>query len=178
MADVVTYPAVTPLNQPNNTQYFEPIGRGKSWEAIAAPIKPSVEIAEGTALVWEVSGSTTTGYLIAAVGTNANGQNFYGILNQPVTSSDPDYASTTKTKEVLKPITPFAEAYFAVGSGTLSAADIGKVVQFYTGGFSLAVDTIGAGAVISGVVVPTAQATSTNPARGVCTFSVPVATTA
>lgn len=170
--------AVTPINSPNNNTNFVPIGRGTKWEVKLLPIKASVAMPAGSALCIEVSASNPTGYLTLMGTTNANGTNFAGILDQPIAATDSDYATAGKLKAVEVPITPYAEAEFAVGSGTFASTDIGRVCQFYTDSKSLAVNTNGAGAVITGSIVYSASATSTNPARGICQFNVPFATTA
>ena len=175
----MTTQVVTPLNSPNNNANFVTIGRGeRMWETQQLPIKASVAMVSGTALCVEVSASNPTGYLTAMATTNANGQNFAGILQETIATTDADYATAGKLKFVEVPLTPYAEAEFSVGSGTLGANDVGRIAQFYTDSKSIAVDTNGAGVEITGVIVTSANATTAIPARGICRFSVPRVTTA
>lgn len=139
--------AVTPVNSPNNVRNFYPAD--DKWELKRMPIAASVAMVDGTALRVEVSGSSPTGNLIAAAQTNANGQNFAGILAEPIVSTDSDYATAGKLKGVRVPKTLDAEAFFSVGAGTFTAADVGRVCSVHTDYKSLAVDTNGTGAIIS-----------------------------
>lgn len=127
------------------------------------PIAASAAIAEGTLLAVQVSGSSPTGNLIAAATTNTTGQNIVGILAEPITSSDSDYATAGKLKQVWVPTSQYSQAYFTVGSGTFTAADVGRVCQTAGSGISVAVDTNGLGVVIDGYISST---------RGTCKLSV------
>ena len=158
---------ITPLNTPNKTTNFYPADN--LWEAVLLPIKESIAFEQGTALAWEVSGSTTTGKLIKMPTTNTTGQNFAGIMCEPVATSDPDYATAFKQKLVWVPKSPDAQANFTVGSGTFTTIRVGRQVQFFSNSTSLAVDTNGLGAEITGFVSST---------RGVCKFNVARAVTA
>jgi hypothetical protein len=67
-------------------------------------------------------------------------------------------------KGIRVPRTPEAEATFKVGAGTFTAADVGRMCQIHSDSISLAVDTNGVGAVITGYISST---------RGTCEFSCP-----
>ena len=97
----------------------------------------------------EVSGSTTTGYVIKAPTTSANGQNTVGILAEPITTADTDYA-VDRMIGIYVPINASAEMNFLVGSGTFTAIDVGKVVALYSDSLSVAVDSLGLGVEITG----------------------------
>jgi hypothetical protein len=142
--------AITPLNTPNNTKNFVPVGEG--WVMKQIRIKPSVAIADGTAIGVEVVSSATTGYAIAMPATNANGQNFIGILAEAVTASDADYASTTKTRSVFIPVNKAIATAKATTSATATSAVVGRVVQFSGSGATVAPTTNGAGCVITDFV--------------------------
>lgn len=157
----------TPINTPNNTLYFTPLFGG--WELRKIPMKASTEMKDWVAIGAEVSGSTTTGNATLMPTTNANGQNFIGILAERIASTDTDYATAGKLKLVFVPKEKTSAAKFKVGAGTFTAADINKVVAFHTDSASLAVDTAGAGAIISWYI---------DANYGICTFNVPNATTA
>jgi len=160
-------PSVTPLNAVNKTVNFLPADY--LWEMRQVAVKESIAYDMGTAMAVEVSASSPTGKAIAMPTTNASGQNFLGILMENVRTDDADYATAFKLKTVAVPISGLAEAYFTVGSGTFTAADIGRICQFHTDSKSLAVDTNGLGAEISGLISST---------KGLCKFSVPKAVTA
>ncbi len=164
--------AITPIGTVNTTgeKNFTTFGRG--WEERQIPIKASTALAGGQGLRWEISSNTTTGFAVSAStnsGVNSVGANFIGILIQPVRATDADYASTTKVKTVMVPVSPEARARFTVGAGTFTAVDVGKTAAFHSDGISLAVDTNGLGAVIEGYISAT---------RGVCSFNVPNTLTA
>jgi hypothetical protein len=128
------------------------------------PIVASVAMQEWALLrVW-VTASSPTGNLILAVATNATGQNVAGILAEPIATTDSDYATAGKLKGVWVPKTEDAEAFFTVGAGTFTLADVGRMCSVHTGGLSLAVDTNWAGAVISWYI---------SASRGKCRFAVP-----
>jgi hypothetical protein len=158
---------VAPLNAPNVTTNFYP--SNDLWRMDFAPIAASTALAEGTLLVTQVVASSPTGNAIAAATTNATGQNIVGILAEPITASDTDFATAGKLKLVWVPLTIEAEATFKVSSGTFSPAQVGRVVQIAGSGTGLAVATNGAGAVITGFISAT---------QGKCKFKVPFATTA
>jgi hypothetical protein len=160
-------PAITPLNQPNRTRNFYPVDN--LWESQQLPIKESIAFEQGTALAWEVVGSTSTGKLIKMPTTNATGQNFAGVIMEEIRSTDGDYATAFKTKLVSVPKSPDALCRFRVGAGTFTNIDIGKVVQFHTDSSSLAVDTLGNGAEMVGLVSSTI---------GLCKFNTPRVVTA
>lgn len=159
--------AVTPLNQAATTQYFYP--SNDLWRLENIRIAASSAMSVWTALWQEVSGSSPTWNAIKMPTTNANGQNFIGILAEPIASTDSDYATAGKIKQVWVPINQKAEAFFAVWAGTFTAADIGRVCQFHTDSVSLAVDTNWAGAVIVDYVSAT---------KWICNFSVAKVVTA
>lgn len=159
--------SVTPLNQVNNTLNFYPVDG--NWEIRRLPFKASTAITDGYAVAYEVSASNPTGYLTLMPTTNANGQNFVGILQEKIAATDTDYATAGKLKNVLVPTTKHALARFKVGAGTFTAADVGRVCNFHTDSGSLAVDTNGAGAVIRGYI---------DSSYGTCSFDVANATTA
>ena len=100
---------------------------------------------------------------------NAAGADFVGILAEPITSTDADYATAGKLKLVWIPKTREARSYFTVGAGTFTAADVGKTVEIHSDSKSLAVDTAGKGAKIVDYISST---------RGVCTFNLPLTETA
>lgn len=125
-----------------------------NWKMEQVPMIASVAIAEGAG-IYEVGDGTSTKV------TNATG-NFKGILAEPITASDDDYATSQKLKGVHIPMDDTAEAYFTVGAGTFTAADVGKNVKF-NNEISLAVDTTGTQATITRYISPT---------RGMCKFNL------
>lgn len=133
--------SVTPVNTPNHTQYFYPIDADFKWKIVAMPFVASVAMPDGAAIGIQISGNTTTGNVTLMGTENANGADFVGILAEPIASTDTDYATSGKLKIVWEPNTPDAEAYFTVGSGTFTAVDVFKTVEFYSNSLSLAVDT-------------------------------------
>lgn len=159
--------SVTPVNQVNNTQNFYPADG--NWEIARLPFKASVAITDGYLVAYEVSGSSPTGYLTLAPATSANGQNVVGILQEKISATDTDYATAGKLKNVLIPKTKRAQCRFKVGAGTFTAADVGRVCNIHTDSASLAVDTNGLGAQITGYI---------DSSYGLCTFDVPLAVTA
>jgi hypothetical protein len=100
---------------------------------------------------------------------NAGGDDFYGILAEPIAATDADYATAWKRKGVRVPRTTTAKAYFKVGAGTFTVADIGKRVEFHSDSIGLAVDTVGKGATITDYISST---------RGKCVFNLPTTETA
>jgi hypothetical protein len=164
--------AITPINQINTTgeKNFTPFGRG--WEIREMPIKLSVAYAAGSAMRWETSGSTSTGYLTGGgnnSGVNTVGSDFAGILIEPTVATDADYATAFKTRRVAVPISPEARARFTVGAGTFTSIDVGKTCIITSTHIGLSVDTNGLGARIEGVISST---------RGICSFNLPSTATA
>ena len=159
--------AVTPINETNKTSNFYPI-KG-DWTIVRLPIVASVAMESGTAIGVEITSKTTTGNHKKMGTTNALGANFVGILAEPITATDEDYATAGKLKAVKIPTSVYARCEFTVGAGTFTAVDVGKTVAFHSDSKSLAVDTAGLGAVITGYVSAT---------RWVCEFSCPNSLTA
>jgi hypothetical protein len=159
--------SVTPINTPNTTTAFVPVQGG--WELRKIAMKASQAIADGCAVAVEVSGSSPTGYACLMPTTTSSGQNFVGILAEKIATTDADYATAGKLKSVWVPVDKTSEAVFTVGSGTFTAADVGRVCQFYSDSASLAVDTNGLGAIITKYISAT---------KGQCSFNVPNAVTA
>lgn len=155
--------SVTPINTPNNTQNFWP--NTGEWELQAIPMAASFALVEGGLVSTEVSSNTTTGNASASAATNANGKNIIGILAEAIAATDSDYATAGKLKQVWVPKSVYATAYFTVGAGTFAANDINKLVSIHSDSKSLAVDTIGNGAVIRGYISAT---------RGLCSFDCPL----
>lgn len=153
--------AVTLVNTPNKTSNFYPADDKRDLKKF--PMKVSTVMVEWAAVCTEVSGSSPTGYLTNAATTNANGQNVIGILAEPIVATDSDYATAGKLKGVRVPRSPMAECFFTVWSWTFTAADVGRMCQIYSDSKSLAVDTNGVGAMITGYVSST---------KGKCTFNV------
>lgn len=154
--------AITGINEANRTQNFLP--SNEYWILEERAFNASVEIQEGTVLSPEVSGSTTTGRLVQMGVENAGGADFYGILAEEIRSTDEDYATAGKTKKVWVPVNQLAEAFFTVGAGTFTQADVFKTVQIASNGRGLDVDTLGLGARISKFISGT---------RGKCRFTLP-----
>lgn len=138
--------------KPNVTTNFLP-AKG-TWKMEQVQMIASVEMAEG-ASVYKVGDGTHT------IVTNATG-NFKGILMEPIASTDDDYATSLKLKAVAVPMDDSAEAFFTVGAGTFTTADIGKNVKF-NDSVGLAVDTAGTQAEITGLISST---------RGRCKFNL------
>lgn len=160
--------AVTPLNRPNTTTNFLPIS-STGWELRDIPMKASTAMVDGAAIGVEIVSNTTTGNATLMPATGASGWNFIGILAERVASTDSDYATAGKLKKVWVPTNLLAEAEFKVGAGTFTAVDVNKVVSFHSDSASLAVDTAGAGAIITGYI---------NSSRGRCNFGVAKTVTA
>jgi len=159
--------ATTPLNTPNETGNFYPADG--NWELKQLPLKASIVMEGGSAMEIEIVSNTTTGNITKMVGENVLGADFVGILAEPIATTDEDYATSGKLKAVRVPSTPKAEAYFTVGAGTFSLADVFKTVEVHTDSVSLAVDTAGKGARITGYISST---------KGTCNFSLPTSETA
>jgi len=160
--------AVTGLNQPNKTQYFYPAVL-EDRDLIKMPFKASTAMSEGAAIGIEISGNTTTGNVTLMGVENANGADFVGILAEPITATDSDYATAGKLKGVWYPKNLYAKAFFAVGAGTFTAADVWKTVEFAANSLGLAVDTAGKGARIVEYI---------DASKGICNFSLPATETA
>jgi hypothetical protein len=155
--------AVTGINCPNQTGYFLPAD--KNWEIKMLPMKASLAMAEGVAITAETSGAAVTGYYRTQVAVgNIAGDDTMGILAEPILATDADYATAGKMKAVYVPTTPEAVAYFYVGAGTFTTADVGATVALHSDFKSLAVDTLGLGATIVGYIDAT---------HGTCKFNLP-----
>ena len=159
--------SVTPINTPNNVQNFFPVGKG--WELRPVQFKASVAISQGYAVGQEVSASNPTGYATLMPTTQATGQNFVGILAEAIRTTDSDYATAGKIKQVWVPVMKRADCEFKVVTGTFAQADVGRVCQFSSDSAGLNVDANGAGALITKYISAT---------RGECIFDVPLTTTA
>ena len=159
--------AITAINTPNKTSNFYPAD--DKWEMVMFPMKASTAMVEGAAVSPEISGNDVTGYLTLMGVENVTGSDFMGILAEPIVSTDTDYATAGKLKGVWIPTSPNAKAYFTVGAGTFTAADVFKAVEIHSDSKSLAVDTKGNGARIVEYI---------SSSRGVCTFSLPTTETA
>jgi len=159
--------AVTGLNKPNENRNFLPAD--DKWEMKSFPFKASTAMVEGAAIGIEISSNTTTGNVTLMGVENVTGADFVGILAEPIVSTDADYATAGKLKSVWVRKTPLAEAYFTVGAGTFTAADVFKTVEIHSDSKSLAVDTAWKGARITGYISST---------RGLCNFNLPSTETA
>ena len=159
--------AITALNSPNKTSNFYPAD--DKWEMIMFPIKASTAMEEGVALSPEIVTNDVTGYLTKMGVENVVGSDFVGILAEAIVSTDTDYATAGKLKGVWVPKSMNASAYFTVGAGTFTAADVFKTVELHSDSKSLAVDTKGKGARIVEFISST---------RGRCMFSLPQTETA
>ena len=159
--------ATTAINTPNKTNNFYPCD--DQWIMTVKPIVASVAMESGTALGVEVSGSSPTGNLKKMGTTNTGGFNFKAILIDTISTTDADYATAGKLKQVRVPRTNTAVAYFTVWAGTFTLADVGRTAQFHSDSKSVAVDTNGLGVLITGYISST---------RGLCTFAAPISVTA
>jgi len=158
---------ITDINTPNETKYFYPAD--DNWEMKELPMIASTVLAEGAAIGIEISGNDVTGNLTLMWTENAAGADFVGIIAEPVIATDTDYATAGKLKGVRVPKTPWARAYFAVGAGTFTAADVFKTVEITAGALGLSVDTAWLGARIREYLTST---------TGICEFSMPNTETA
>ena len=159
--------AVTLVNQPNNVQNFYPAD--DKWEMKQFPFVASTAIDEGTLVAPQITSNDVTGYVTKMGAENANGADFLGILAEPIKSTDGDYATAGKMKGVWVPKNKEALAYFKVGAGTFTKADVFRTVEIHTDAKSLAVDTAGKGARIMSYIDST---------HGICRFSLPETETA
>lgn len=160
--------SINPASRANSNTYFVPV-KGK-WHLEYLPMKASTAMAAGAAIGIEISGNTTTGNNTLMGTENAAGADFQGILDEAIAATDADYATAGKLKAVLVPNDPNdAEAEFAVSTGTFTAVDVNKTVEFGSDSLGLAVDTAGKGARITGYISAT---------RGRCKFVLPTTETA
>ena len=151
MPGSVTTPDNTTLNL-----YFNPLWKVGRWTVEAVQMIASVAMVAGEAIYAVGDGTHTK--------TAAGLGNFKGILLEKIAATDADYATSKKLRLVAVPLSPDAEAQFAVGAGTFTNADVGKSVQC-NDSLGLAVDTAGTFARI------TKYLTSS---RGVCSFSLTI----
>ena len=159
--------AVTGLNKPNETGNFLPIQN--EWIIEKHPMKASTAMEEGAAVSFDIISNDVTGYLDLSGVENAAGNDFVGILAEPIVSTDDDYATAGKLKAVWVPMSINSKAEFTVTAGTFALTDVGKTVQIASTSLGLDVDTAGKGASISGFQSAT---------RGVCKFDLPRTETA
>jgi hypothetical protein len=160
---------VVGLNEPNRTDNFLPINDGSDWEKREYPFLASSAIEQGTAVGPQISGNDVTGNLTVMGTENAAGNNFIGILADEIRSTDDDYADAGKLKAVWVPTSPRARALFKPDTGSLTAADVFRTVEFGADSKSLNIDTAGLGAQI----VAFRSAT-----LGECEFNLPNSETA
>lgn len=158
---------VAGYNTPNETNNFSPADG--EWTMIQLPFKASVAIEEGSAIAPEISWNDVTGNVTKIWVENATWGDFFGILAEPIVSTDDDYATAGKLKGVYVPNSPYSKAYFTVWAGTFSAADLFKTVEINSDAKSLAVDTKGKWARIVQYISAT---------KWVCRFSLPETETA
>ena len=154
--------AITAVNTPNKTSNFYPAD--EKWEMIMLPFAASVAMEEGTAVSPQIVTNDVTGNLTKMGVENATGSDFFGIIAEPIVSTDTDYATAGKLKGVWVPQSLYATAFFTVGAGTFTSADVFKTVELHSDSKSLAVDTKGKGARIVEFISST---------RGKCVFSLP-----
>lgn len=152
----------------NVTTNFLPL-EAQNWKLEQMPFKASTAIAEGAAVGIEIDTNDVTGNLTLMGTENAAGADFVGIIAEGVAATDDDYATAGKLKGVWVPMNRQAEAEFSVGAGTFTAADVFRTVEFHSDSISLAVDTAGKGARISGYI---------SSSRGKCKFDMPATETA
>jgi hypothetical protein len=134
--------------QPNNNNNFVPYDTD-NWYGKELPIVASVALEEGSALTPDNPG--TNNYNKAADNTSTQ---LTGLLQYRTAATDSDYATAGKLKFALYPKNKGAEVYFTVGSGTFTAADVGKQVEL-TDEKSVAVDTVGTQFEITRYISPT-----------------------
>lgn len=159
---------ITPINRANKTQNFYPM-EGE-WIMKSFPMKASFAIADGSAVMTEVSASNPTGFVTAATTTMATGQNVVWILAEPIASTDADYATAGKMKQVWVPKIPGVSRCYFTTSG-LSATQQGRTCAL-TNATTVACTTNGNVFVIS----PNGGFISAT--RGIGTFSMPNIVTA
>lgn len=161
--------AVTSINTPNDTGNFYPINADHDWYLDNLPMKASTAMEQWSAIGIEIVSNDVTGNLTLMWTENAAWADFVGILNEAIVSTDSDYATAGKLKSVWIPKHNKAKARFTVGSGTFTAADRFKTVEFHSDSKSLAVDTAGKGATIWGYESST---------KWICMFDLPRTETA
>jgi hypothetical protein len=83
--------AVTLVNTPNKTGNFYPAD--DQWKLEQVPMKVSTAMAEGAAIMPETNSADVTGYFTLMGVENAGGDDCYGILAEPIVSTDADYAT-------------------------------------------------------------------------------------
>ena len=151
---------VTPLNEHNTCSNFYP--SNDFWRMELKPIAASVAMVVGTALASQTTSNTTSGNYIKMPTANTNGQNFSGILVEPIVATDSDYATAGKLKNVWVPTSPAAKAFFTADT-TITAASVWRMVQFGSGSITLTT-TLWAWAIIRNIISST---------LGECSFDVP-----
>ena len=151
----------------NNNLYFVP--SNEHWQMEMLPFKASVVIPQGAAIGIEIVTNAVTGEVTLMGTENAAGADFVGIMAGTITAADADYATTGKLRAVKVPTSIRAQAEFAVGAGTFTAADVFKTVEFHSDSLGLAVDTTGKGARILKYI---------SSSRGICEFNMPNTETA
>lgn len=159
--------ATVALNTPNKTQYFRPAD--DLWVEKSFPFIASVAIPQGAAVGIKITSNTTTWELTLMGVENASGADFVGIMAEPIVSTDSDYATSLKMKQVKVPTSIYSTAEFTVGAWTFTTVDVFKTVEFHSDSLGLAVDTAGKGARIVKYISST---------RGLCTFPMPATETA
>ncbi len=159
--------AITALNAPNETRNFLPFDG--EWVLRDYPMLESVAMVEWAAVSAEIVSNDVTGKLTLMWVENATWSDFTGILAEPIVSGDSDYATAFKVKKVWIPKSRDSRAYFTVGAGTFTTADVFRTVEIHSDSKSLAVDTKGKGARV------VEFRTSTT---GVCSFMLPETETA
>ena len=130
---IMTNPTVTPLNQANNNSYFfaESTASYKFTPRLI-PFAASVAIGAGSAVMWQISNTASTGNATKATSAvNTGGANLVGFLLEPIATTDSDYATAGKLKAVLIPESVGASVECKVGNGTVSATDIGSTITLY-----------------------------------------------
>ena len=115
----------------NNTQNFVK-AKGKT-KFVKVLMTASVAAEEGSLMYPDPSNAGQ--YTVA----DATAGNFFGVIRQTIATTDDDYAST-KLVSVEIPVENNVEWFFTVGSGTFTAADVGKIVDL-ADEKSLAVDS-------------------------------------
>jgi hypothetical protein len=104
--------ATVALNTPNKTQYFRPAD--DLWIEMPFKVIASVAIAQGAAVGIKITSNTTTGEITLMGVENASGADFVGIMAEPVASTDSDYATSGKFKQVKVPTSIYSKAEFFV----------------------------------------------------------------
>ncbi len=141
----------------------------ENWKSGLVPFKASTAIAEGAAIGIEIVSNDVTGEVTLMGVENAAGADFVGVIQEPIASTDADYATTGKLKQVSIAMNQAAKAFFTVVNGTFTKDDVFKTVQISSDSLGLDVDTAGKGARITDFI---------NSSRGKCTFVLPNTETA